>query len=63
MKKPKTKTIEVVRSTYQPTKAKVEEEFSINVRADTVLERMKELGRVLTEPVNIRWIDKPRNRR
>ena len=56
MKKPKPKTVELVRATYQPTKAEMNEEFEVSAT-------MEELGQALTQPVNIRLIDKPRSRR
>ena len=58
MKQPKkkSKTVELVRSTYQPTKAEKCEEF----QTDASVEQMAD---ALLRPVNVRWIDKPRNRR
>ena len=50
------KTVELVRSDYQPTKAEQKEGF----RMDASLER--DCG-CRFESFNIRWIDKPRNRR
>ena len=55
-KKLKAKTIELVKTSYQPTKAEQGEEFQINAT-------MEEVGKVLTQDVKIRWIDKPRSRR
>ena len=52
----KPKTVELVRSAYQPTKAEKGEEF----QADASVEQMAD---ALLRPVNVRWIDKPRNRR
>ena len=49
-------TIELVKDSYQPTKAELEE--GMRVEAD-----FEELARALVQPVNIRWIDRPRNRR
>ena len=63
MTDPKPKTVELVKSSYQPTKAELEEEFSVDVPGETVEERMDALGRALTRPVAARWIDKPRSRR
>ena len=63
MSKPKPKTVELVKSSYQPTKAEMEEEFSVEVPGDTVEERLANLGRAITRTVGVRWIDKPRNRR
>ena len=54
MKKPK--TVEMVKSTYQPTKAEKEEEFRVEGS-------MEEIADALLQPIKIRWIDKPRNRR
>lgn len=62
-KRPKPKIVELVRSDHQPTKAELEEEFDLDVPGDTVEERMDFLGKVLTETVNIRWIDRPRRRK
>ena len=55
-KQKKPKTVELVRSTYQPTTAEKGEEF----QAEASVERMAD---ALLRPVNIRWTDKPRNRR
>lgn len=64
MKKPKPRIIELVKPSYQPTKAKKEEEFSLDFPADlTEGERFERLTRSVVQPVNIRWIDKPRSRR
>ena len=54
--KGRAKTVELVRSTYQPTKAEQEEE----VRVDASIE---EIADAVLSPVNVRWIDKPRHRR
>ena len=60
MKKPRHNpqhpTIELVKDSYQPTKAELEADM--RVEAD-----FEELARALVQPVNIRWIDRPRNRR
>ena len=55
-KKPKPRTIELVRSSYQPTKAEQEEEFTIEAS-------LEEMTKALVPPVKIRWIDRPRDRR
>ena len=60
---PKGRTVELVRSDYQPTKTELEEEFDVDIPGNTVEERMDFLGRALTETVNVRWIDRPRKRR
>ncbi len=64
----KPKTVELVRSTYQPTKAEKEEEFSLHSKDENVdLENldsvMGALGSAMTQPVNFRRIKKPRARR
>jgi hypothetical protein len=53
--KKKSKTVELVKTSYQPTKAEQKEEFQVNVT-------MEEIGKALTQDVKIRWIDKPRSR-
>ena len=60
MKKPK--TVELVRSNYQPTKAEMEEEFKMD-HPGTVKERMEALADGLLQPIKARWIDRPRSRR
>ena len=57
-RKSEPKTVEVVKTSYQPTKAELEEEFQ--VPEGTTFES---LTKVMVQPVNVRWIDKPRNRR
>ena len=47
---------ELVRSGYQPTKAEMNEEFEVNAS-------MEKVGKALMQPINPRWIDKPRSRR
>ena len=54
--KPKTKTVELVRTDYQPTKREKEEA----IQSDASFE---EIADALLTPVNIRWIARPRNRR
>ena len=56
MKKPKPKTVELVSSDYQPSKAEKEEEFQINAS-------MEELTRAVVQLIKPRWIDKPRKLR
>ncbi len=60
--KPKPKTVEIVKSDYQPTKAKLEEEFQLDVPGETLDQRMRNLARGLLQPVKIRRIAKPRRR-
>ena len=58
----KPKTVELVRSTYQPTRAELEETEAMlpDVPEGTTLQQ---LTRALLRPINVRWIDKPRSRR
>ena len=62
MKKPTSKTVELVKSSYQPTKAEKEEEFKMD-HPGTTLERMEALADGLLQPIKPRWIDCPRSRR
>ncbi len=62
-KKNKPKTIELVKSSYNPTKAEMDKYIALDVTGDTVLERMGNLTRAVTRPVKIRWIGRPRSRR
>ena len=59
MKKPK--TVELVKSTYQPTKAEMKKEFKMD-HPGTVKERMEILADGLLQPIKTRWIDRPRSR-
>ena len=59
---PKPKIIELVKNAYNPTKAELEEEFSLDVPGDTPLGRLRNLTRAMVQPVKVRWIDKPRKR-
>ena len=55
MKPPKSKTVELVKSSYQPTKAEMNEEFEVNAS-------MEDVGKALMQTIKPRWIDKPRKR-
>ena len=63
----KPKTVEIVKSTYRPTKAEVNREFEVDLPEDNdpnyVDATMEELGRAMVRPVNFRRIKKPRDRR
>lgn len=61
--KPKPRTAEVVHSSYQPSKAELEEEVSLDIPGETVEDRMRNLAKAVKGPVNIRWIPHPRTRR
>ena len=50
------KTVELVKTSYQPTKAKIEEGFTINAT-------LEDLTKAMVKPVKVRWIDRPRKRR
>ena len=56
-KKPKPRTVELVKSSYQPTKAELKEEVTF---PDMTFE---EGTRRLVQSIKPRWIDKPRSRR
>ena len=47
------KTVELVKSSYQPTKVEMNEEFEVNAS-------MEDVGKALLQPIKPRWIDKPR---
>ena len=57
------KTIELVKNIYNPTKAELEDEFSLAVPGSTPLERLSNLTRAMVQPVKVRWIGKPRRGR
>ena len=64
MKNPKPKTVELVKSTYQPSKAEKEEAENLVIsKADGSLPSLEELAQAVLRPIKVRWIDKPRNRR
>ena len=68
MKEPrKPKTVELVKSTYRPTKAEINQEFEVDLPEDGdphhVDAAMEELGRAMVQPASFRRIDKPRSRR
>ena len=60
--RPKPKTIELVRSGYQPTKAEMDEEFTLR-KPDGTAPTVEEIARTVLQPASIRLIDKPRKRR
>ena len=49
----KRRTVEIVRSGYQPSKAEMEEDMSIDGS-------FEELAQVVTEPVEIKYIPRPK---
>ncbi len=58
----KPKTVELVKSSYQPTKAEQEEEFTLR-KPDGSDPSVVDIAQAVLQPVNPRWIDKPRSRR
>ena len=56
---PKRNTLDLVKPSYQPTKAELEEESVADVPGKTIEECMANLGRAITEKADARWIDKP----
>ena len=60
--RPKRQTVELVKSSYQPTKAEKEEKVKMD-HPGTTLERMEALTDGLLQPIKARWIDRPRSRR
>lgn len=61
--KTKPRTVKLVKSSYQPNKADLEEDFRLDVPGDSTLEKFKKLTRSMVQPVNVRWIPKPHKRR
>lgn len=61
MKKPR--TVELVKSSYQPSKAELEEEIPVRPTGETVMDRVWNLPNAMPQPIKPRWIDRPRSRR
>ena len=62
----KKRTVELVKSTYHPTKQEIETQKIPPLSEDApedIEERIEILARGLTEEIEIRRLDKPRNRR
>ena len=59
----KPRTAEIIRTSYQPTKAELEEKIVLDVPGETVMERMGSLGKAVLRPIKPRWIKKPGSRR
>lgn len=55
-RKPEPKTVELVRTSYQPTKRKKEETVATNASFRQAVD-------AVLKPVKVRWIDQPRKRR
>ena len=62
MNKTKPKTVELVKSSYQPTKDEMEESFSVHKKGGGE-PTLEDLAKALMHPVKIRLIEKPRKRR
>ena len=61
---PKPKTVELVKSSYQPTKRKLKDGMTADLRKrDGSTPSMEEVAGALLDTVNVRLIDKPRERR
>lgn len=59
----KLRTVELVKSTYQPAKVEKEQEFSLDIPGKTIADRMSRLAQAVKGPIKPRWIAKPRSRR
>ena len=63
-KKHQPKTVELVRSTYQPSKSELDADVSLhNVPGDTIHERARNLAKALIRPVNVKYVRRPKKRR
>ncbi len=57
-KKPAHRTVELVRSDYQPSRAELDDEWEVPEGLT-----FEQITKAVMQPVNVRWTDKPRNRR
>lgn len=53
MTTPKSRTVDLVRSTYQPSRRELDADARVPASFEEVV-------KALTEPVNVRWIDRPK---
>jgi len=54
-------TLELVKNSYQPSKAELEEEIPpLDLPGDTPMEKFQHALKVLTQPVNITFIRRPK---
>ena len=60
--KPQPKTVELVKSGYQPTKAEMEEEFTLK-KPDGSHPSVEEVAKAMFQKPNPRWVNKPRRRK
>lgn len=51
------RTVKLVQSSYQPTKAELEKPIKLNLPEGTTPEQ---IANALLRPVNIKWMDKPK---
>lgn len=58
-RKARRRTVELVRSSYQPTKAEREEEIRLDVPGNSDWDRFVSLTRAMVQPVEIEWVDRP----
>lgn len=58
MKQPKLRSVELVRSSYQPTKAEREEEWDVPEGLT-----LEQITKAVLQPATIRWVGKPRSHR
>ena len=61
-KKSKPKTVELVRSGYQPTKAEMEKEFKLR-KADGSQPSVEDIAQAVFQKPNPRWVDRPRRQK
>lgn len=58
-----TMPIELVKSSYQPTKAELEADVRLpEDGGEVTMEDLEEIGRALVRPVDVTWRDKPRRK-
>ena len=62
-KRKKPRTVEIVKSSYQPTQAEMKDDAPLKLPGQTVLERIESLADAMLRPVKFRRISKPRTRR
>ena len=60
--KPQPKTVELVKSGYQPTKVEMEEEFTLK-NPDDSHPSVEDIAQAVFQKPNPRWVSKPRTRR
>ena len=56
------RTVELVKSSYQPTKVDMDEEFTLR-KPDGTAPTVEEIAQTVLQPASIRLIDKPSKRR